>query len=89
FLTQLGFKEALSPDVTKGLSKYLKGPYLEMNSETLSDVNPGRMFIMTDKASPDEPTFKKMQKDPVWKKLDAVKNDRVDVVDRDLWARAR
>lgn len=31
----------------------------------------------------------KMQKDPVWKKLDAVKNDRVDVVDRDLWARAR
>lgn len=29
-----------------------------MNSETLSDVNPGRMFIMTDKASPDEPTFK-------------------------------
>ncbi|RQM98993.1 iron citrate ABC transporter substrate-binding protein [Staphylococcus warneri] len=89
FLTQLGFKEALSPDVTKGLSKYLKGPYLEMNSETLSDVNPGRMFIMTDKASPDEPTFKKMQKDPVWKKLDAVKNNRVDVVDRDLWARAR
>lgn len=31
----------------------------------------------------------KNAKDPVWKKLDAVKNDRVDVVDRDLWARAR
>lgn len=33
-----------------------------MNSETLSDVNPGRMFIMTDKASPDEPTFKKCKR---------------------------
>lgn len=89
FLKELGFKEALTPKVTKGLSKYLKGPYLEMSSETLLDVNPGRMFVMTDKASPDEPTFKKMQKDPVWKKLDAVKHDRVSVVDRDLWARAR
>ncbi len=89
FLKELGFKEALTPKVTKGLSKYLKGPYLEMSSETLLDVNPGSMFVMTDKASPDEPTFKKMQKDPVWKKLDAVKHDRVSVVDRDLWARAR
>ncbi|MBM6508314.1 iron-dicitrate ABC transporter (binding lipoprotein) [Staphylococcus sp. 8AQ] len=89
FLKELGFKEALTPKVTKGLSKYLKGPYLEMSFETLLDVNPGRMFVMTDKASPDEPTFKKMQKDPVWKKLDAVKHDRVSVVDRDLWARAR
>ena len=44
-----------------------------MNSETLSDVNPGRMFIMTDKAGPDEPTFKKMQKDPVWKNLTLLK----------------
>ena len=47
------------------------------------------MFIMTDKASPEEPSYKEFQKDPVWKKLDAVKHNRVDVVDRDLWARAR
>ena len=33
-----------------------------MSSETLLDVNPGRMFVMTDKASPDEPTFKKCKK---------------------------
>ncbi|MEJ7509112.1 iron citrate ABC transporter substrate-binding protein, partial [Staphylococcus simulans] len=33
--------------------------------------------------------YKEFQKDPVWKKLDAVKHNRVDVVDRDLWARAR
>ena len=58
FLNQLGFKEALTDDVTKGLSKYLKGPYLQMNTETLSKVNPGRMFIMTDKASPNEPLLK-------------------------------
>ena len=57
FLNQLGFKEALTDDVTKGLSKYLKGPYLQMNTETLSKVNPGRMFI-TDKASPNEPLLR-------------------------------
>ncbi|MDS3994001.1 ABC transporter substrate-binding protein [Staphylococcus capitis] len=89
FLNQLGFKEALTDDVTKGLSKYLKGPYLQMNTETLSKVNPGRMFIMTDKASPNEPSLKELEKDAVWKKLDAVKRNRVDVLDRDLWARSR
>jgi ABC-type Fe3+-citrate transport system substrate-binding protein len=31
--------------VTKGLSKYLQGPYLQLNSETLSEINPERMFI--------------------------------------------
>jgi len=89
FLSQLGFKEALTDDVTKGLSKYLKGPYLQMNTETLSKVNPERMFIMTNKASSDEPSLKDLEKDPVWKKLNAVKNNRVDIVDRDLWSRSR
>lgn len=89
FLEELGFKNALTEDVTKGLSKYLKGPYLQLDPERLSDVNPGRMFIMTDNASSDEPSLKKLQKDAVWKKLDAVKNNRVDVVDRDVWARSR
>ena len=46
------------------------------------------MFIMTDKASPNEPSLK-IRKDAVWKKLDAVKHNRVDVLDRDLWARSR
>ena len=67
FLSQLGFKEALSDDVTKGLS----------------------MFIMTNKASSNEPSLKELEKDPVWKKLNAVKNQRVDILDRDLWARSR
>ena len=31
----------------------------------------------------------KLEKDAVWKKLDAVKHNRVDVLDRDLWARSR
>ena len=47
--------------MTKGLSKYLKGPY-KMNTETLSKVNPERMFIMTDKASPNEPSLKELEK---------------------------
>ena len=61
FLSQLGFKEALSDDVTKGLSKYLKGT-LQMNTETLSQVNPERMFIMTNKASSNEPSLKELEK---------------------------
>ncbi|RIL71559.1 iron citrate ABC transporter substrate-binding protein [Staphylococcus devriesei] len=88
-LSELGFEEALTQDVTKGLSKYLKGPYLQLNAETLSDVNPGRMFIMTNGASSDEPSYQELKKDPVWKKLNAVKNNKVEVVDRDTWARAR
>ena len=62
FLSQLGFKEALNKDVTKGLSKYLQGPYLQLNAETLKDVNPERMFIMTDGASPKEPSYQEMKK---------------------------
>ncbi|WP_154837622.1 ABC transporter substrate-binding protein [Staphylococcus sp. Marseille-Q1834] len=89
FLTELGFKEALTKDVTKGLSKYLQGPYLQLNAETLKDVNPKRMFIMTDGASPKEPSYQEMKKDPVWNTLDAVKHDRVSIVNRDTWARAR
>ena len=60
-----------------------------MNTETLSQVNPERMFIMTNKASSNEPSLKRTRKDPVWKKLNAVKNQRVDILDRDLWARSR
>ena len=62
FLSQLGFKEALNKDVTKGLSKYLQGPYLQLNAETLKDVNPERMFIMTDGASPKEPSYQEMKR---------------------------
>ncbi|BGE81847.1 ABC transporter substrate-binding protein [Staphylococcus petrasii] len=89
FLTELGFKEALTKDVTKGLSKYLQGPYLQLNAEILKDVNPERMFIMTDGASPKEPSYQEMKKDPVWDTLDAVKHNRVSIVNRDTWARAR
>ena len=89
FLNELGFKNALSDDVTKGLSKYLKGPYLQLDTEHLADLNPERMIIMTDNAKKDSAEFKKLQEDATWKKLNAVKNNRVDIVDRDVWARSR
>ena len=47
------------------------------------------MFIMTDGASPKEPSYQEMKKDPVWDTLDAVKHNRVSIVSRDTWARAR
>ncbi|WP_342610413.1 ABC transporter substrate-binding protein [Staphylococcus hsinchuensis] len=87
-LKELGFKNALNKTKTDNLSKYLKGPYLQLNSEVLSDIDPGRMFIMTAKGKND-PDLKKQEKDAVWKDLKAVKNDRVSVVDRNTWARAR
>ncbi|GAA6825813.1 Fe(3+) dicitrate ABC transporter substrate-binding protein [Helicobacter pylori] len=87
-LKELGFKNALNKTKTDSLSKYLKGPYLQLNSEVLSDINPGRMFIMTAKGK-DDPDLKKQESDKVWKDLDAVKNNRVEVVDRNTWARAR
>ena len=46
------------------------------------------MFIMADKGEND-PNLKSQEKDPVWQELDAVKNNRVSVVDRNTWARAR
>lgn len=87
-LKELGFNNALNKTKTDSLSKYLKGPYLQLNSEVLSEINPGRMFIMTDKGK-DDPDLKKQESDKVWKDLDAVKNNRVEVVDRNTWARAR
>ncbi len=64
FLNELGFKNALSDDVTKGLSKYLKGPYLQLDTEHLADLNPERMIIMTDHAKKillNSRNYKKMQ----------------------------
>ncbi|MBO1198027.1 ABC transporter substrate-binding protein [Staphylococcus simiae] len=88
-LSDLGMKNALNDKVTKGLSKYLKGPYVQLDTERLAEINPGRMFIMTDNTASTEPAFKKIKGNPVWKKLDAVKENRVYVVSRDLWSRAR
>ncbi|MDE1709319.1 ABC transporter substrate-binding protein [Staphylococcus cohnii] len=87
-LKELGFNNALNKTETDNLSKYLKGPYLQLNSEVLSDINPGRMFIMVDKGKAD-PNLKKREEEPVWQSLDAVKNDRIAIVDRNTWARAR
>ncbi len=44
---------------------------------------------MTDHAKKDSAEFKKLQEDATWKKLNAVKNNRVDIVDRDVWAKSR
>lgn len=85
----LRFKDALTNDLTKGLSKYLEGPYLKLNSETLSQINPDRMFIMADKANETDPAYQKVTQDPVWNTLKAVKENKVNVVSRDLWARSR
>ncbi|MFQ3791125.1 Fe(3+) dicitrate ABC transporter substrate-binding protein [Staphylococcus nepalensis] len=87
-LKELGFNNALNKTETDNLSKYLKGPYVQLNSEVLSDINLGRMFIMVDKGKND-PNLKKQEEEPVWQSLDAVKNDNVSVVDRNTWARAR
>lgn len=87
FLHELGFKEALTKDVADQLPEYLNAPYLNMNSEQLSDVNPERMFIMVN--GEDDPFYVKMKEDKVWNELDAVKNDRVHVVDRLTWAKFR
>lgn len=87
FLHELGFKEALTKDVADQLPEYLNAPYLNMNSEQLSDVNPERMFIMVN--GEDDPFYAKMKEDKVWNELDAVKNDRVHVVDRLTWAKFR
>ncbi|QLK86566.1 Fe(3+) dicitrate ABC transporter substrate-binding protein [Staphylococcus sp. 17KM0847] len=87
FLHELGFKEALTKEVADQLPEYLNAPYLNMNSEQLSEVNPERMFIMVN--GEDDPFYAKMKEDKVWNELDAVKNDRVHVVDRLTWAKFR
>ncbi|MGV3244524.1 ABC transporter substrate-binding protein [Staphylococcus sp. 11261D007BR] len=87
FLNELGFEEALTKDVADQLPEYLDAPYLNMNSEQLKEVNPQRMFLMVN--GEDDPYYAKMKEDPVWNTLDAVKNDRVHVVDRLTWSKSR
>lgn len=87
FLYELGFKEALTKEVEDQLPEYLNAPYLNMNSEQLAEVNPERMFIMVN--GDKDPHYAKMKKDPVWKDVKAVKNNRVHIVDRQTWAKFR
>ena len=87
FIYELGFEEALTDDITKNLSKYLNGPYLQMNDETLAKVNPGRMFVMVNGEK--DPSYQEVKKNKVWQSLDAVKNNRTHVVDRLVWAKNR
>ncbi|MCE4971002.1 ABC transporter substrate-binding protein [Staphylococcus chromogenes] len=87
FLHELGFKEALTKEVADQLPEYLNAPYLNMNAEQLAEVNPERMFIMVN--GENDPHYAKMKKDPVWKDIDAVKHDRVHIVDRQTWSKFR
>lgn len=76
FLEKLGLKNAVQN----------KEAYAEMNLEQLSDINPDILILANNegKLLTDE-----WKGNPLWKNLRAVKNDKVFVVDRDLWTRYR
>lgn len=76
FLEKLGLKNAVQN----------KEAYAEMNLEQLSDINPDILILANNegKLLTDE-----WKGNPLWKNLKAVKNDKVFVVDRDLWTRYR
>ncbi|MEK4092003.1 ABC transporter substrate-binding protein [Viridibacillus sp. FSL H8-0110] len=76
FLEKLGLKNAVQN----------KEAYAEMNLEQLSDINPDILILANNegKLLTDE-----WKGNSLWKNLKAVKNDKVFVVDRDLWTRYR
>lgn len=76
FLEKLGLKNAVESEEA----------YAEMNLEQLSDINPGILILANNEGKLITDEWKN---NPLWKDLDAVKNDKVFVVDRDLWTRFR
>lgn len=75
-LEKLGLKDAVQNEEA----------YAEMNLEQLSDINPDILILANNegKLLTDE-----WKENPLWKNLNAVKNEKVFVVDRDLWTRFR
>lgn len=63
-----------------------KEAYAEMNLEQLSDINPDILILANNEGKLVTDEWKT---NPLWKNLKAVKNDKVFVVDRDLWTRFR
>ncbi len=76
FLEKLGLKNAVKN----------KEAYAEMNLEQLSDINPDILILANNEGKLVTDEWKT---NPLWKNLKAVKNDKVFVVDRDLWTRFR
>ncbi|MGG3125103.1 Fe(3+) dicitrate ABC transporter substrate-binding protein [Priestia megaterium] len=76
FLEELGLKDAVQS----------KEAYAEMNLEQLSDINPDILILANNEGKLLTDGWKT---NPLWKNLKAVKNNKVFVVDRDLWTRFR
>ncbi|WP_126427573.1 ABC transporter substrate-binding protein [Brevibacillus marinus] len=60
--------------------------FVKLNLEKLIELNPQVLFLMSNK---DDLISEKLKGNPVWSKLDAVKNGRVYEVDRNIWSRGR
>jgi ABC-type Fe3+-hydroxamate transport system substrate-binding protein len=60
--------------------------FVEMSAEKLLEIDPDQLIVFED---PGKNIISYMNKNPVWKTLNAVKNKNVIVVDRDIWSRSR
>ncbi|OOM10377.1 ABC transporter substrate-binding protein [Clostridium saccharobutylicum] len=60
--------------------------YAELTLEQLVQINPDVLLLMK---SEDKTILEDWQENPLWKDLNAVKNNQVFIVDRNLWTRFR
>lgn len=84
-LEKLGFKGALTSDKDANYPNYKDGPYLKFTVEQLKALNPERIIFMVD----EEDALNNLKQNDDYQQIDAVKNDRVHVADRLLWAKSR
>nr|WP_028560175.1 Fe(3+) dicitrate ABC transporter substrate-binding protein [Paenibacillus pinihumi] len=76
FITALGFKDPVTDEV----------PYPQLSLEQLVETNPQVLFLLP---AGDKTIVGEWEKNPLWQKIDAVKNNRVFTVDRKDWALSR
>lgn len=87
FLKRLGFKAAITQADSNKYPEYKNGPYLKVTDEQLLELNPERLILMVDKE--DEPALEKLRQSEVYNTINAKKNNRIHIVNRDLWAKTR
>lgn len=81
FLVDLGLENTVEP--------MLDATNFELSFEGLLSVNPSVLIIMQAEREKGSSTIDQWQAETIWKNLQAVSADRVFIVDRDTWSRAR
>lgn len=86
-LEKVGFNTSISENEESHFPGYMGADYLELSVDELAKFDPERIIVMTDEANQSD--YENLSNNATWKDLNAVANNCVHEVNREVWAKQR